>query len=97
MAATPTPATKQQLDSAVASIHADINDLARHFTTALGKFAERTDSQFAHIDEQFTEVNTKLDAIMSGEVLVTRKQIERLITALEAQGIKLNVSEILAA
>ena len=84
------PATKDDLKHLGEGLHAGINDLTRHFTTALGKLGE-------HVDGQFAEVNTKLDAIMSGEILVTRKQIERLINALERQGIKLNVSEILAA
>ena len=99
-----TPVTKKQLDDAVLSIRSDVKDLARHFTTALGKLGERTDNQFIEVNTKLfevstklLEVNTKLDAIMSGEVLVTRKQIERLLSALEAQGIKLNVSEILAA
>lgn len=94
---TSTPATKQQLDGVALSIRADINDLAGHFTTALGKLGGHVDDLSSHMDEQFLEVNTKLDAIMSGEILVTRKQIQRLITALETQGMKLNVSEILAA
>ncbi len=85
------------LDAKIDGLHAEMNGLARHFTTSLGKLEERMEARFSSIDSQFVEVNTKLDAIMSGEILVTRKQLERLLTALEAQGIKLNVSEILAA
>lgn len=94
------PATKDDLKNLGKSLHADIKDLARHFTTTFGKHGDRLDSidgRLEHIETDLTQVNTKLDAIMSGEILVTRKQIERLINALESQGIKLNISEILAA
>ncbi len=79
------------------TIRADIKDLARHFTTAQAKLETKVDNLATRTDVQFLEVNTKLDAIMSGEILVTRKQIQRLITALETQGLKFNISEILAA
>lgn len=46
---------------------------------------------------ELQEANTKLDAIMSGEVLVTRKQLERVLRALKARGIELDEHEIFAA
>jgi hypothetical protein len=80
-----TPLTKDHLDEAA-------RDLARHFATGLGSLRQ-------HIDEQFAQVNTKLDAIMSGEVLVTRDQlhdtIRKLARELKAKGIDLDESKIL--
>lgn len=77
-------------DSLREVIKGNTQDLISHFNKSQGLQDER-------MDAQFSDVNTKLDAIMSGEILVTRRQVERLISALEAQGIKLNVCEILAA
>ncbi len=73
--------TKDHLDAAV-------QEITRHFNQALGKFR-------IHADEQFSDIQTKLDAIMSGEVLVTRKQLQRLLHALRDRGIELNEEEIL--
>jgi len=46
--------------------------------------------------DQVREANTKLDAIMSGDVLVTRDQLLRLMEKLKAQGITVDEREIFA-
>jgi len=102
------PATKDDLqkglknlgDSLREVIAENTRDIIGHFNTSQGIQNKRLDSideRLVRIETEMVQVNTKLDAIMSGEMLVTRKQIERLINALEAQGIKLNLTEILAA
>lgn len=58
---------------------------------------EHVGKRFDNIDQELLQVNTKLDAIMSGEVLVTRKQLERLLQALKDKGIDLDETKILAA
>lgn len=65
-------------------------DVISHFNQSQGKQTE-------WIKQEFAEVNTKLNAIMSGEVLVTRPQIKRLIRALKAKGIELDEAEIFAS
>lgn len=68
-------------------IRENTRDIISHFNGSQGQ-------QNEWMKEQFLVVNTKLDAIMSGEVLVTRKQLDRLVRALKTQGIKLDEAEI---
>lgn len=91
------PLGRAHLDSAVSTIRRDIRDVVTHFNKSQGKQTEWLKREFREVREQFQIVNTKLDAIMSGEVLVTRKQLERLLRALKAKGIELDEAEILAA
>jgi hypothetical protein len=49
------------------------------------------------IENEFAQVNTKLDAIMSLETIATRKHLQAMIRALRAKGIELDEREILAA
>ncbi len=86
--------TKEDLKKLANVLRDEIRENTR---TIIAHFNESQGTQTAWIKEDFNVVNTKLDAIMSGEVLVTRKQIERLLNALKANGIELNPSEILAA
>ncbi|MEK7538121.1 MAG: hypothetical protein AAB619_04090 [Patescibacteria group bacterium] len=53
-------------------------EIISHFNASQGKQDEL-------IKEEFSTINTKLDAIMSGEVLVTRKQFQRLLRTLVAR------------
>ena len=54
-------------------------------------------SDVTSLRDQMREVHTKLDAIMSGDVLVTRHQLLRLVGKLKAQGISLDETELFAA
>lgn len=46
------------------------------------------------VGEQIGEINTKLEAIMSGEILVTRSQFLNLVRQLKSQGIKLEEDKL---
>ncbi len=85
---------KTELGSVRAGIRAEMKETTReiisHFSASQGK-------QNDWIKEEFSTINTKLDAIMSGELLVTRKQFQRLLRTLAARGIEVNEAEILAA
>lgn len=71
-------------------LRAQTREVIEHFEVSQRKHEE-------WIHEEFMSVNTKLDAIMSGEVLVTRKQLQRLLRELSVQGISRNEKNILAA
>jgi len=49
------------------------------------------------VGEQLVTINAKLDAIMSGEVLVTKEQFLRLLRMLEAAGITIDEQEIFSS
>jgi hypothetical protein len=86
----PSPLTKEHLD-------ASLQDLVRHFTRSLATLADRSDRRFDGLDQQLREARVKLDAVMSGEVLVTRKQLTRLLERLRSRGIDLSEQEIFGA
>jgi len=71
-------------------LRSQTREIIEHFEAS-----QRKQDEWIH--EEFTSVNTKLDAIMSGEVLVTRKQLQRLLRELSARGITLNEKKILAS
>lgn len=85
-----TPLTRSELDQRLTAATREIID---HFTKSQAIQSRRLDS----LDQQFATVNTKLDAIMSGELLVTRKQLQRLLHMLKKKGIEVDEAEILAA
>lgn len=98
------PATKDDLKNLGEGLREAISGNTREIIDHFNKSQslqnlrlDKIDGRLEHIETDLTQVNTKLDAIMSGEILVTRKQIERLLEALRVKGIVLNVSEILAA
>lgn len=74
-----------------------VDDLRVHTREIVSHFNASQSNQDKWIHEEFMVVNTKLDAIMSGEVLVTRRQFQRLLRILDARGIKINEAEVLAA
>lgn len=90
-------ATEEQLkklgDNLRASITEGTREVIRHFNQSQGEQNRRLE----RMETELLQANTKLDAIMSGEVLVTRKQMERLLRALKAKGIELDEADILAA
>src|SRR5690242_6019175 len=93
---------KAHLDAWGQRVQSSMTDLARHMTATFGKEREHTDKQFTDVkqsisglDQQFVEVNIKLDAIM--DMLATRKELQNLVRALKHQGIRLDESEIFVA
>ncbi len=78
-------------------IRENTREIISHSNQSQGKQNIAIDNRFTKVDTQLLDLHTKLDAIMSGEVLVTRKQLERLLRALKAKGIELNEADILAA
>lgn len=93
----PQPFTKTHLDRAIGTMRSDIKDLTRHFTQGTGTLRREMHNRFDDVDEELTEAHTKLDAIMSLDVIATRKQLLILMRALKAKGIELDEAEILAA
>ena len=75
------PATNTDLDKAVA-------DLGRHFNESVGNLKKE-------IDQQFTEVNAKLDALL--EMTAVRKELRALVHQLRAKGIELDENKIFVA
>lgn len=71
-------------------IQENTRDIISHFNKSQSQ-------QTAWIRQEFVEVNTKLEAVMSGEVLATRKQNERIVHALKNKGISLDEEEIFRA
>ncbi len=57
---------------------------------------EQIDERFEKVDQRLEQMDAKLDAIMSGEVLVTKNQLLKLIRELKAKGIELDESRIFA-
>ncbi len=65
-------------DAVHAELRATTKDLVSHFS-----------KQFDKMHQAQAETNTKLDAIMNGDVLVTRSQLLRVFAKLKAQGVPL--------
>lgn len=55
------------------------------------------EKRFDGLEHHLVVVNTKLDAIMSGEILVTRTQLHRLLRILKTKGIEIDETEVLTA
>lgn len=75
------------------ALHAELvetkRDILNHVTTG-------REQQTAWLKEEFEKIGVKLEAIMSGDVLVTKKQLQRVLQALERRGIILDQKEIFA-
>ncbi|MBI4092347.1 MAG: hypothetical protein HY420_00290 [Candidatus Kerfeldbacteria bacterium] len=86
------PLTKADLKAAIVKLSTkdDLTDAVHTLTASMN-------SRFTKIDQTLTEAHTKLDAIMSLDVIATRKQLLILMRALKAKGIDLDEAEILAA
>lgn len=70
------------------SITESIGGLARHMSLSFAQERQYTDNQFV-------EVNTKLDAIM--ESVATRKEMHNLVRELKHQGIQIDSSKVFVA
>lgn len=71
-------------------IRENTRDIISHVNKGMGTLRSDMNSGFNRVDQQFVEVNTKLEAIMSGEVLVTREEHKKLVSTLRHQGIRIN-------
>lgn len=81
--------TKAHLDASEQRIRASFRDFAQQVTRSFG----HVNQQFTKIDEQFQQVNLRLDAIM--EMMLTRKEMLNLFRELDAKGIHLDHKKIL--
>ena len=79
----PQPLTTAHLDG----IRAEMRDNTKDLLNYMGQ-------RFSKLDEQLVPINTKLDAIMTGDVLVTRGQLLRVFAKLKAQGVTIDEREI---
>lgn len=92
------PLTRNDLKAELSGFRDGVREETKEATREIiGHFNASQGKQDEWIKEEFSTINTKLDAIMSGEVLVTRKQFQRLLRTLAARGIEVNEAEILAA
>lgn len=65
-----TPISKSDLSTALGHLHTAVREEMRIQTKDI---LEHVGKRFDNIDQELLQVNTKLDAIMNGEVLMTRK------------------------
>jgi exonuclease VII large subunit len=99
-----TPVTKADLaalaDGLRATLRENTRDVLQHQQESLAPIRQdvslvRTDLR--EIRHELGEVNTKLGAIMTGEVLVTRHQLTRLLQQLNARGVRIDEQDIFAS
>lgn len=69
--------------------------IINHFNQSQGLQNERIDQMEQRFDQQFAEINVKLDAIT--KMLVMRQEMHNLVRELRGQGLKLDESKIFVA
>lgn len=80
-------------ESLRAEMRQNTRDIVRHFSDS----QNGQNKEIREIKGLMFEAHTKLDAIMSLDVIATRKQLLSLMRALKLKGIELDEAEILAA
>lgn len=91
------PITRINLKSLHEAIRAELRHAAKDIISDQRQSLTPIQSDLHGLREQMREAHTKLDAIMSGEVLLTRAQFSRLLERLRAMGISVDEREIFAS
>ena len=91
------PLTKTHLKALHDAIRAEMRQSTKEIIGDQRESTRPIKKGLQELREQMGEANTKLDAIMSGDVLVTRSQLLRVLEKLKAQGFKIDEREIFAA
>ncbi len=94
------PITREYFDKSLHTLRegleanstSNTKDIISHFNQSQGMQNVRMDRMEARMDEQFAEVNVKLDAIM--KMLVMRQEMHNLVGQLREQGMTLDESKI---
>lgn len=76
------PATRGDIDRLESNIRENTRDIigyVRDATTRLDGEVKDVKQTLVSVKEELGDINTKLDAIMSGDVLVTRTQFLKLV------------------
>jgi hypothetical protein len=92
----PQPLTRNHLKSLHDAIRAEMRENTKDIIGDQRESLQPIRKDLRGVRDQMREANTKLDAIMSGDVLVTRGQLLRLMEKLKAQGITVDEREIFA-
>jgi len=92
-----TSITKADLVSLHDAIRAEMRQDTKDLISDQRESLQPLKSGLDGLRDQMRDVHTKLDAIMSGDVLVTRHQLLRLIEKLKAQGFTVDEKELFAA
>ncbi len=90
------PITTAQLKALHDAIRAESRENTREIIRDQRESLRPIKKDLHDVRDDIRETNTKLDAIMSGDVLVTRHQMLRLLEKLKAQGIRVDEKEIFA-
>ncbi len=94
------PITREYFDKSLHTLRegleanstSNTKDIISHFNQSQGMQNVRMDRMEARMDEQFAEVNVKLDAIM--KMLVMRQEMHNLVGQLREQGMTLDETKI---
>ena len=92
----PQPLSKGHLKALHDAIRAEMRQNAKDIIGDQRQTLQPIRKDLHGLRDQMREANTKLDAIMSGDVLVTRDQLLRLLEKLKAQGFSVDEREIFA-
>jgi len=90
------PVSKAHLKSLHDAIRAEMRHNTRDIIDDQRESLRPIQKDLHGLRAQMREANTKLAAIMSGDVLVTRDQLLRVFDKLKAQGITVDEREIFA-
>lgn len=88
------PLNKADLRHGLHGIHSAVQAEIRAATKDI---LDHVGKGFSKVNQELTEMNTKLEAIMSGEVLVSKEQLLLLIDQLKERGIEVNTSRLFAS